>query len=415
MLTRMTVLGTTLLFFGWSSSWAQEPLAEGYLLRGKLAEGEAALKKRLIEMPTDDQARFGLGVTQFLQSFEHLGQSLYRFGLRTERSFVRPAPVIRELLPQNPNPEKLTYDLAQKILQTFVDDLTRAEATLADVNDRDVKLSLHVALIKIDPFGLDKPVNAAFLLTQNGQRQSGDLAQFVIAFDRGDVSWLRGYCHFLLAWGETLLAIDGRELFECSAHWTFERVETPYSFLVEDRQPLDANPNWMWNQRRIADAIATIHLLLKMPLQEPNRLMAAHGHLKSMLQMSRDMWTFYGAETDDDREWIPNPTQTGVLRVPVTSEMQKTWLATVDEAELVLDGKRLVPFWRGADPQRGINLRRVFLELKEIDIPLWIQGTAAAPFLENGETTRFANPETLRRINEQFRGSNFIGFAFWFN
>jgi len=152
-----------------------------------------------------------------------------------------------------------------------------------------------------------------------------------------------------------------------------------------------------------------------MPLQEPDRLMAAHGHLKSMLQMSRDMWTFYGAETDDDREWIPNPTQTGVLRVRVTSEMQKTWLATVEEAELVLDGKRLVPFWRGADPQRGINLRRVFLELKEFDIPLWIQGTAAAPFLENGETTGFANPETLRRINEQFRGPNFIGFAFWFN
>jgi hypothetical protein len=309
----------------------------------------------------------------------------------------------------------LTYEHSRKILQTFVDDLTRAEATLANVTVKDVKLPLHVALIQIDPFGLNRPINAAFLLGRSRQGRREDMAQFVIAFDRGDVSWLRGYCHFLMAWGETLLAIDGRELFECSAHWVFERVETPHAFLLEDRQPLDANPNWMWNQRRIADVIGTIHLLLRMPLQEPDRLQAAHGHLKSMLSMSREMWTFYGAETDDDREWIPNPAQTGVLRVPVTSEMQKTWLATVDEVELVLDGKRLAPFWRGNDAGRGVNVRRVFFELKEIDIPLWIQGTAAAPFLEQGETTKFANPETLRRINEQFRGTNFIGFAFWFN
>src|SRR5208283_4479885 len=137
----------------------EKPLAEKYLLEGQLTEGAAALTKRLQESPRDDEARFGLGVTQFLQTFEHVGQSMYRYGLRTERSFVRPVPQIRELLPQNPHPEKIDYAAARKIVQTFVDDLNRAEATLAEIRDEQVKLRLHVALIKIDLFGLNRPVN----------------------------------------------------------------------------------------------------------------------------------------------------------------------------------------------------------------------------------------------------------------
>ena len=66
------------------------PLAEKYLLDGKLAEGVKALQDRLKEDPNDDQARFGLGVVQFLQTFEHLGGSLHKYGLRTDKSFLRP-------------------------------------------------------------------------------------------------------------------------------------------------------------------------------------------------------------------------------------------------------------------------------------------------------------------------------------
>src|SRR5919198_2459224 len=168
------------------------PLAEKYLLDGKLVAGAKALEARLKEAPQDDQARFGLGVLQFLQTFEHLGGSLYRYGLRTEKPFLRPPPRVKEFLPQNPNPEKLTYTAARQIVQTFVDDLVKAEATLAGVKDSAVKLPLHVGLIKIDPFGQGKPISAAFLfervegLPVTSQQANG----FVISFDRGDVSWL---------------------------------------------------------------------------------------------------------------------------------------------------------------------------------------------------------------------------------
>ena len=75
-----------------SPAAGQAPLAEKYLLDGKLAEGAKALQDRLKEAPKDDQARFGLGVLQFLETFEHLGGSLHKYGLRTEKAFLRPPP-----------------------------------------------------------------------------------------------------------------------------------------------------------------------------------------------------------------------------------------------------------------------------------------------------------------------------------
>src|SRR3954447_11915150 len=228
-----------------SPAAADTPLAEKYLLDGKLAEGAKALEGRLKEAPKDDQARFGLGVLQFLQTFEHLGGSLHRYGLRTEKAFLRPPPQVKEFLPQNPNPEKLTYAAARQVVQTFVDDLVKAEATLAEVKDPAVKLPLHVGLLKIDPFGQGKPISAAFLFerVEGAPAEARPLARkLVIGFDRGDVSWLRGYCHFLAAWGELLLAVDGQKAFECGAHLLFEKVETPHTFLLKDRRAFDEDP-----------------------------------------------------------------------------------------------------------------------------------------------------------------------------
>lgn len=42
---------------------------------------------------------------------------------------------------------------------------------------------------------------------------------------------------------------------------------------------------------------------------------------------------------------------------------------------------------------------------------LWVQGSAAAPFLEQGELT---TPETWQRLERIFQG-DFIGFAIWLN
>jgi hypothetical protein len=392
------------------------PLVEQFLLDGKLAEGVKALEARLKEAPEDDEARFGLGVVQFLQTYEHLGGGLYKYGLRTEKSFLQPPRQVREFLPQNPSPEKLTYEGARQLIQTFVDDLAKAEATLAEVKDPAVKLPLHVGLIKIDPFGQRKPISAAFVFERvEGLPVTSQQAEdLVIGFDRGDVNWLRGYCHFLAALGELALAMDFQRAFECSAHLLFEKVETPHTFLLERRPAFDENP--FGNVATISDVVSLFHQLTRLTIKEPDRTKAALAHLEAGVAQGKELWKHILAETDDDNEWIPHPKQTGVVGVQVTQEMVDAWLETLDEADLVLKAKKLIPLWRGQAAERGVNLRRVFLELETFDPIEWVQGTAATPFLEEGPLTRFSDERVGARLNNAFGGPlNFVAFGFWFN
>jgi hypothetical protein len=310
----------------------------------------------------------------------------------------------------------LTYAAARQLVQTFVDDLAKVEATLAEVKDPAVKLPLHVGLVKIDPFGQGKPISAAFLLEriEGMPATSQQATDLVIGFDRGDVSWLRGYCHFLSAVGELYLAVDGQHAFECTAHMLFEKVETPHAFLLEKRSPVDENI--LSNTSAMSDVISLFHQTTRLSIKEPARTKAALAHLEAGVVQAKEMWKFILAETDDEHEWIPSPKQSSVVGVKVTQEMVDAWLETLNEAEQVLKGKSLIPFWRGEMDGRGVNLRRVFLEMQSFDVIEWVQGTAATPYLEKGTLTKFADPRTGTRLNNAFGGPfNFIGFGFWFN
>src|SRR5437016_1191065 len=90
---------------------------------------------------------------------------------------------------------------------------------------------------------------------------------FVIGFDRGDVSWFRGYCHFLAALGELVLVVDSQKAFDCSAHLLFEKVETPHTFLLETRHAFDENP--FENVAAISDVISFFHQMTRLPIKEP--------------------------------------------------------------------------------------------------------------------------------------------------
>jgi hypothetical protein len=128
-----------------------------------------------------------------------------------------------------------------------------------------------------------------------------------------------------------------------------------------------------------------------------------------MVQLSRDSWKRILAETDDHNEWIPSPKQTGVLPgMRVTQERVDGWMQFLDEFEAVLKGTKLVPHWRF---DQGINMRRFFLEPGTFDFVLLIQGSAAVPYLEDGELT---TQETWTRIARVF-GGDFFQYFIWFN
>ncbi len=394
---------------------APEPLAEKYLVSGKLAEGEKALSAAVAEHPDDDQARFGLGTIQFVRAVETAVQSFSKHGLLPDQ-FGGNVPFARLPIPTNPKPEPINYATLRKILTTWVDDLGKAESTLSGVKSPDVHLPLHLGKVRLDLNGDGKIGDDESLMTLfapfnrqqqvrtelNGKKQ--EVPNFVVNFDHGDAIWLRGYCHLLMAMSETYLAHDGEKLFNHSAHLFFARAETPFPFLKANPDPDK------FDFAKISDYVAFVHEL-RFPIKEPARMGSALKHMEQVIALSRETWKSYVAETDDDHEWIPNPKQHSVLpNGQVTDEMVKGWMQFLDEAESILQGKTLVPFWRDADGQ-GVNLRRMFTEPRDLDLVLLAQGTAAVPYLERGKVT---DPEVWRRLQRIFRGE-FIGFAIWFN
>lgn len=385
----------------------EAPLVEKYLIEGKLAEGETTLKKVLADHPDDDRTRYGLGTLQMIRAVERLSQSLYRYGFGSHYRDMTSNAVARMF--NNPQPEAIGYIEMQAMAATFVEDLGRAEATLAGVKSTDVKLPLHFGQFRID-VNADGKVddNEVFwrvyegLTGQRFGRTAGN--DFLITFDAADVAWMRGYCHLLMGMGEAWLAYDSHEWFERAGHLLFPKVKTPYTFLADGKKVFE------YSRVDIVDLIAFIHLI-NFPVKEPQRMKAALAHYEATLALSRKTWDLILAETDDDHEWIPNPKQHSVIPgVRVTQEIVDGWLEFVGEAEALLAGKKLIPFWRAND-KRGINLRKVFTEPTAFDLVMWVQGTAALPYLEDGEVT---TPDTWNRLQAVFRGQ-FIGYAAWFN
>ena len=401
----MLRLSIFLVAFGLTlSAWGAAPDADAFLSSGKFDEGVAALEVHLKVEPTDDVSRLGLGVTQFVSAVQRLGQNLAVYGPQQPNFILWPT----ELPSDVPAPaEPLTYPTLRMISQEWLDDLTRTEATLAKITSERIKLPLHVGRVPLN-FGSAETRSITLLpiLTQFRLGPAGREADFAIAFDRADVDWLRGYCHLLSALAEVSLAYDGQESFDVAAHRIFQHVKTPHTFLLEPNR--DRNGGW-GSFEDIADAVTLIHML-RFPLVEPKRMEAALKHIEQAFSLSRQMWKRVLAETDNDREWIPGPKQKGAINIPVTQEIVDSWMLALDEAEQIVQGRKLLPFWRG-NPTRGVNLRKVFLEPRQLDIVLWVQGTAATPYLEEGELTK---PDTWQQINRAF-GGQFLGFGFWFN
>ncbi|MBA3992282.1 MAG: hypothetical protein C0469_02060 [Cyanobacteria bacterium DS2.3.42] len=387
-------------------------ILESFLEQGKLADGEVALTNELKHHPRDDQARFGLGVIQFLRAIESLSQDFYRFGINDSSARGFNVPFLRLPVPTNPNPEVVSYEKLRKTFATLVDNFMKAEATLAMISDANVKLPLRFGLIRMDLDGDGQPNEEETLwkvyssITRNQGITLDQAQEFSIKFDRGDVHWLRGYCHLLTAFCQVYLAHDSSESFQRTAHLIFAKVDSPYPFLTRGKHV------YRFGDRGgdISDLIALIHLI-NWPVVEPERMHSALHHLEDCVKQSREMWKYILAETDDDREWIPNPRQTGVIpNAKVTDEMITAWSGLMNEIEKILAGEKLIAFWRG-DDGRGVNLRKFFLEPRTLDLVLWVQGTAAAPYLEKGDTTKIS---TWNSLQSAF-GSQFPGFAIWFN
>jgi len=386
--------------------FAQDNVFNSALINGELGQAEEVLSDRLEQTPSD-LTSYQLGVVQFLRSIENLSQSWYKYGNISVDSLGMLVPVLRLPVPVNPNPEEITYEKFRQVFIDFYNDLAKAQETLSKIKADNVKLELPFDKIRLDLDGDGKASEHELLLRLFMAYNRGFKAEqeFTVSFDKADVYWLRGYTHLIMSMLDVYLAYDGRELFERTAQLSFAKPNTPYSELFSSYN----NPEFPVDMAEIADLVAFFHLI-NLPLEDAGKMKSALKHLKEVIRLSRLNWQAILAETDNDNEWIPNPNQDSVVPVEVTTEMIEGWQVFLDEAEDILNGKKLIPYWRVADGQ-GVNLNKFFTEPSKFDLVLWMQGTDALSYIEKGE---LSSGDTWRQLQELFRG-NFIGFAIWFN
>lgn len=397
------------------------PKLEEFLQKGEIAAAEKTFSNQLAKTPDAHQTRFALGVIKVLSALEHLSQDQFRYGFISGK--IRNVPAFRMPVPVNPKAEKITYQQARQIFVDLQNRLIAAEAELAKVDtSADVKLAINLIGVRMDLDGngtADESEDFSKIFGVVNRRQSDLPApQVMIKFDSGDVPWLRGYCHFLCAFCDVLLAYDHQRMFDHSAHWIYPKAVPSRTVGKEPLNTPDQPSSMEWD---IVDAVSAIHLI-DFPVLEPQRMASARQHLLEMIRTSRESWKLILAETDDDQEWLPSPKQTGVLQIPVTQDFIDGWHGVLVEMEDVLEGRKLVPFWRdyqrfllggGKTPERGrgVNLKRFFEDPTDFDLILIIQGTGVLPYLERGE---LSHPDTWENLTRVFQGQ-FFGFALWFN
>ncbi|MBA3315106.1 MAG: hypothetical protein M3552_02810 [Planctomycetota bacterium] len=381
------------------------PLVERFLVEGRLDEGEQALRERIAAQPGDSQAKYGLGIVHVLRAVENLAQNLHRYGLRSQSPKL---PFVRLPVPQNPKPEPLDYLKWRAVLQQLIDDLETASASLSAVDDPNVKLTLPVGMVRLDLDGDgtatdDETFWKVFTaVAWRAAKLDENQKRFPIGFDAADVHWMIGYTHLLRAMAEAWLAHDTEEFFNVTAPVFFAGAASPPDVLGREENAGGFNVD------QFADAILAVHLMHFEPV-EPERMRAARKHLLTMIAESRKVWELALAETDDDREWIPNARQTSLTPLTVTDEIVAGWKQFLDEAEDVLEGRKLIPHWR-VKGERGIDLKQVFEEPRTFDLVMWAHGIAALPFVKEGD---LVTKETANTLSRTFQG-RFVVFAVWF-
>ena len=377
---------------------AAEPLVEKYLHSGQLVLGEQVLERELKKNPKDDQLRFGLGVIRLVMGIERLSQTLHEYGSKTSAGGI---DLLGGLpVPPNPEPNAITYKKFRSLLDDGRRGLLAVDATLAGITDDNVKLPLRLAKIKLDLDGDGKATDElTTVLNRFLGRRADFLAKngdFLVHFDRGDVAWLRSYCHVAAAAMDAVLSVDFQTEFEHNESGGFPKVLPKFTGTPEERRTILAESR------------------TKLRIAEPARLGRVREHFLEVAKLNREAWRHIRAETDDDHEWLPNAKQTSVIGLPVRDAMIDGWLETMDEFEKLLEGKHLLPIGLlFRDEKRGFNVK-TFFESPPAAIELQKLGAGGIDekYLEKGTLSDFGK---LIRVAQLFDPGSAGMYMAYFN
>jgi len=368
------------------------------LIRDQGLSGARATIASIADPTASD--RFALGGVLFLGALERALQTRWQVGL-SDTSLLQGLPVLRLPIPENPAPRPFDPAMIESLFATMQGDLATAIAMIAPVTDDDdlaVTISTGDLWFDINMNATRDPGEAfgdvAGTFLRPGFMPATPAPEVTIRFDTADAAWLSAYAHMLSAFSEAVLALSPTD--------TIARViaaRDAMQAISPDAATSPAEPG-MTEAGQIADLVATLVGSIEQR-PDPARTAALRDHLLALIADNRSFWRRVARETDNDAEWIPNKNQSSALPLDFPPETGERWLAILADAEAVLKGDLLIPYWRLA-PDAGINLARLLAEPPELDIVGMIQGETLLPYMERG---RRANADNLRQFQQLVSGN----------
>jgi hypothetical protein len=368
--------------------------------------GLAATEARLAALPEPKpEELFALAGIRFLSGVEGALQLRWQTGMRADWSEL---PLLRLPIPENPAARPFAANDIVDLFHRADSRMADARAALATLGDQNFALEIRLSDLWFDinangtrEEGEEMAAIAGLTLAGAGRFGMEMPTDPVVRFDTADAAWLSAYTQFLSAFATTALAFDPAPV--------VERViasQQAMQALWGDTPPPNAMDMMFGRQ---VDRAAMILLALADP-PDAALAMKSHGHLMSMIADNRRFWALVEAETDNDREWVPNDNQVSALGLPMPPGTGKRWQAVLADAEGMLEGRLLVPHWRmGAEA--GLNLKKMFENPPAIDIITFVQGEGLLPYAEKG--TRVT--ATSWRDFESFMQGDAMLFAVFLN
>jgi hypothetical protein len=368
--------------------------------------GLTATEARLAALPAPtDEDRFALGGVRFLKTVEGALQLRWRSGLTDSLGML---PVLRLPIAENPTPEPAGPGLVADLFRDVAAGMETARLPLDAIAD-DAAFGVEISLADLwfdvnansrRDEGEDLlPLLGPMILGWRWADRAPAAPAPVIRFDAADAAWLSAYTHMLGGVANLVLTYDPTE----ATARVLDARDKMAAF-----GPVTPDPLTGAEGVGAVDLIAITLDALDSP-PDAARAAAARDDFLAMIADNRRFWTLVERETDNDREWLPNDRQTSALGIAVPPGTAKTWQAVLDDAEALLQGKVLAPYWRVSGA--GLNVARLFTDPRPVDLAGWIQGAAALPYLEKG---RVVSADNWRRF-EAMMGGEAMLFTLYLN
>jgi hypothetical protein len=330
---------------------------------------------------------------------------MHELGIRTDAA--RDLPFFRIAMPAR-EPDKVkpaTPAQIARVFTAFRASLRQANKTLAGASTNEFGVEVNLSKVKLDLDGDGVCGPEETLLHSLGRvtgfgRGPQEDTDLIVRFDSADAAWLQGYTHFLSGFLDLLLAYDWSPVWNQCAHTLFYKPE-----------PMPAIARFTAQERSMqwVDLIAGVHDM-RLLVVDKDGVRRAREEFKSMIGCSRVCWQRALAETDNNKEWLPSPKQTGPAETKITQAEVDGWMKVLDELEQIASGKKLLPHWR-LHPGIGVNVDKLVESPPQLDLVLLIQGSALIPYCEEGPVS---DTGRWRQLTQPF-GPGFFRFAIWSN